>query len=187
AIFVVLFVLANRWYLSHKKWTPQYLANPVVTFLGTSPIFQSSPNLFEMEVSEEEIVEMHRRHQNEEPLTPVASPLKNVVMLVLESVPAEFLKNYDSDHDYTPNLFAYSNISLKVNHAYAHTPSTNKSMFSLLTSLYPWISFSSITSQHSDLPVPSLGSVLKKHRYHTAFITSADNRFQNIDKFLAHQ
>jgi lipoteichoic acid synthase len=56
-----------------------------------------------------------------------------------------------------------------------------------LCSIYPWISFLSLTSEYPAVNIPSLSSELKARGLRTGFFSSSDNHFQGMDKFLAHR
>ena len=109
--------------------------------------------------------------------------IKNVVFFVLESTPWEYVGPYSNTIKATPFLEEYKN-KMVFDRIYSHIPSTNKAMFSFLCGSYPEISFKSITLEHSDIPLPSLPSELKKHGYRTAFFNSGDNQFQDAGSFL---
>ncbi len=109
--------------------------------------------------------------------------IKNVVFLVLESTPWEYVGPYSNTIKATPFLDSYKEKAVFEN-IYAHIPSTNKSMFSFLCSSYPEISFKSITIENPDIPLPSIPTELKQHGYRTVFFNSGDNGYQNAGGFL---
>ncbi len=115
------------------------------------------------------------------------SKVKNVIVVVLESTPAEYVTSYNSTIRATPFLDSIKNNAVQFNAIYAHVPATNKSMVSFLCSTYPQLSFKSITKEHPDIPLPSVTSELKKLGYRTAFFNSGDNRYQNAEGFLKYR
>jgi lipoteichoic acid synthase len=116
-----------------------------------------------------------------------ASGVRNVVVFVLESVPAALVGLYGSPFPTTPELDARRDQALVFRNAYAHWPTTNATLVSLLTSSYPWVASKTITSQYPDIPLAALSSELKERGYRTAFFNSADLRFQNAEGFLRHR
>src|SRR5205085_734414 len=102
--------------------------------------------------------------------------IKNVILFVLESTPAEYVFPKDDSHALTPELEKRASCSILFGNMYAHAPATNKSMVTLLGSVYPWLSYGSITEEYPGIKIPTLSSELKKHGYRTAFFNSADNR-----------
>lgn len=112
------------------------------------------------------------------------SGTRNVVLFVLESVSARYVSVYGGDSRVTPNIGRHKQHSLLFRNIYAHAPSTNKSMFSILASAYPWVSFRSLTQERTVAPIPTLVGEFKSRGYETAFFYSADLRFQKADQFL---
>jgi arylsulfatase A-like enzyme len=110
--------------------------------------------------------------------------IKNVIFLVLESTPWEYVGLYSNTIKATPFLDSYKNNAAVFDNMYAHIPSTNKSMFSFLCSSYPEISFKSFTVENPGIPLPSIPSELKKYGYRSAFFNSGDNQYQNAGGFL---
>jgi lipoteichoic acid synthase len=109
--------------------------------------------------------------------------IKNVVFLVLESTPWEYVGPYSSTIKATPFLDSCKEKAVFEN-IYAHIPATNKSMFSFLCSSYPEISFKSLTLENPNIPLPSIPSELKQYGYRTVFFNSGDNGYQNAGGFL---
>ncbi len=116
-----------------------------------------------------------------------AAEVRNVVLFVLESVPAALVGLYGSPFATTPELDARRDQALVFRNAYAHWPTTNASLVSLLTGTYPWVAAKTITARYPDIPLAALSSELKRRGYRTAFFNSADLRFQNAAGFLAHR
>lgn len=110
--------------------------------------------------------------------------VKNVVFLVLESTPWEYVSPYTSIKGVTPFIDSYKQHAAVFDKIYAHIPATNKSMFSFLCSSYPELSFKSFTIENPAVPLPSIPSELKKYGYRSAFFNSGDNQYQNAGGFL---
>jgi phosphoglycerol transferase MdoB-like AlkP superfamily enzyme len=113
--------------------------------------------------------------------------VKNVVVLVLESTPAEYVTVYNPKYETMPYLNSIRSSALIFDEVYAHAPATNKSMASLLCSVYPYLSYKSVTAERPDIDWPSLPSELNKAGYRTAFFNSGDNRFQGAENFLQNR
>ena len=114
--------------------------------------------------------------------------VRNVIVVVMESVAAEYLWRFGAaDSGGTPELDHYQQWARRFTSFYAHQPSTTHSLVSLLLGVYSPHSFRVVTREHPDIALPSLSGELKRRGYRTAFISAADNRFQNIDLFLSHQ
>lgn len=115
------------------------------------------------------------------------SGIKNVVLFVMESVPAEYVYDYPSPDPITPNISKYAANALRFDNIYAHAPATNYSLFSLLTSIVPELSSTGMTEKYPDLPLPSIANVLSDRGYRTAYISSSDSRFQSTNLFLGNK
>ncbi|HEX8515152.1 MAG TPA: sulfatase-like hydrolase/transferase [Bacteroidia bacterium] len=170
--------------IKHYNWNYDTLANPVVAFAGSFGPFSGEPALFTMSVDDSLKFELfskkpvpHKKHPK----------IKNVIVFVLESTPAEYIQPYSKGYQVTPQLEKYLSEAVVFDNIYAHAPATNNSMVSLLGSTYPWLSYNSITKEHPDLPIATISSELKKRGYRTAFFNSADNRFQKAGEFLGNR
>lgn len=60
---------------------------------------------------------------------------------MMESVPSRYIETFGGKYPVTPNIKSYASDSLRFDNIYAHTPSTNYSIFSLFSSLYNDISY----------------------------------------------
>jgi arylsulfatase A-like enzyme len=171
--------------IKHYNWKYETLANPVVAFAGSIGPFSGDPELFTMNVADSLKFDLFlKKHSSPEKKNPA---IKNVIVFVLESTPAEYVQPYATNYLVTPELEKYLSESVVFENVYAHAPATNNSMVSILGSTYPWLSYNSITKEHPDVEIETISSELKKHGYRTAFFNSADNRFQKAGEFLANR
>lgn len=115
------------------------------------------------------------------------TPVKNVLVMVLESVPAEYITAFNPTLNATPFLDSVKNSSALFDAVYAHTPATNKSMVSFLCASYSDVTYQTITAEDPAIKLPSASSELKKYGYRTAFFNSGDNRYQNAEGFLKNR
>jgi phosphoglycerol transferase MdoB-like AlkP superfamily enzyme len=164
-----------------KNWDVNKTSNPVIAFLGSVNPLSSSPELFTMNVADS--LQYHSIKKRSVRL-PGSEKIKNVILFVLESTAAEYMSVYGSKYQVTPELAKYSKNALLFKNIYAHAPATNNSMVSLLGSIYPMISYATLTQKHPHVAIPTLSSELKNLGYNTAFFNSADNRFQRAGEFL---
>jgi len=187
--FGVLYVPLAMWSVRQLPWPSGKLENPVVVFVG-SAVFNSTPAFYTMQpnVSPEDFLAgMDRPAQSPLPPVSTATPIRNVLLFVLESVPAEFVQAYGGKHPVTPTLQRYRQHSRLFRRTYTTAPSTNKALVSLLCGLYPQVSYLSLTQENPGLPLDSVSSVLKANGHRTGFFSASDNTYQNVDKFLAHR
>ena len=119
---------------------------------------------------------------------PVAeSRIKNVLVVVLESTPALYFDGPQAYPQITEPLEAFAGDYRYFDRIYAHAPSTNCTMVSLLTGLYPKLNYESVTRKYTTYPFASLPSELKAAGYRTSFFTSGDLEWQSADRFLEHR
>jgi phosphoglycerol transferase MdoB-like AlkP superfamily enzyme len=176
----ISYVAISRKSISENQWDKKRLVNPVVSFLGSVNPFGQNPELFTM------VVPDSLKYQVISPRNSKAcwDGIHNVLFFVLESTPWEYVSLYNNTFSATPILEKYREKSIMFNDLYAHAPATNLSMFSMLCSQYPWLSYRSLTEEHPDLAMSSLPSLLKEKGYRSAFFNSGDNRFQKAGEFL---
>jgi arylsulfatase A-like enzyme len=157
------------------------LVNPVLAFAAsTSPTAQYA--LLSMEIPES--MQFDPGPKENKGLSSFPK-IKNVIVFVLESTPAEYISAYGSKYKITPELDRYVSSSFIFENVYAHAPATNNSMLSILGSVYPWMSHSTLTQEHPTVNIPTISACLKDAGYRTAFFNSADNRFQRANEFLS--
>jgi arylsulfatase A-like enzyme len=190
-IFIVLLCLLyfpfSRWYLMKKKWDYFKLQNPVVSFLESVADYDT-PKLFTMNttVGPEDFLVTAESFSNKK-LRRTDTGIQNILIYVLDGVSTVYLDIYSGAYPVTPVLNKYRQQSMLFKNIYAHVPATNKSLVSILSSVYPLISFYSLTKEYPDARLSSLSSELKKRGHRTAFFNSSDLRFQGGDKFLGHR
>lgn len=184
----LLYVLLANWYLNKDKfhWNYNKMQNPAVSFMA-SVIAADTPELFTMNtLLEPEGV----RNATQKPklISNMSgrfnSGTRNILIYVMDAVAAEYLESYGGRYSVTPELQKYHQQSIFFKNIYAHAPATNKSLLSILCSIYPWLSYQSLTLEYPDSDLVSLSRELKKRDYRTAFFSSGDIRFQGADRLL---
>jgi arylsulfatase A-like enzyme len=171
-------------------WKEDKLANPLTSFVKSILALRQHPVLFTMKVDagSSEFNGEHAPSASPDPLPiPPCAEIRNVVLFVLESVPAEYVEVYGGTYPVTPTLKEYRQHSTVFSRIYAHAPATSKSLVSILGSIYPMISHKSLTQAYPDAAFPTLSGELKSRGYRTAFFNAGDSRFQRGDKFLSHR
>lgn len=113
-----------------------------------------------------------------------AQPVRNVILIVLESTSALYLDPYGGGYGATPNLDALRPDSLVVTNAYSHDVATHISMGVLFSSLHPKISLSAITSRPPPPRVKMLPRILAQRGMRTGFFYSTDLSNSGTDVFL---
>ncbi|MFY9309405.1 MAG: sulfatase [Bacteroidia bacterium] len=172
--------------LQAHQWNYGRLANPITAFVASVNPFAENPDLFTMQVSDSLIFRKENVPPNNLSVLP-NNKIKNIIVFVLESTPAEYIQTYGSKYPVSPTIKKYEKQSITFENIYAHAPATNMSMVSLINSIYPWLSYNSLTQEHPDLKTPSISTELQQRGYRTAFFNSADNRYQKADEYLLNR
>jgi arylsulfatase A-like enzyme len=181
---VIAFIPAGHWYLTTRDWPYDKLANPVYVFAHSWLTSSEKPTLFTMKttVGDEDF---HPPTKVTPSTMPAARPaIRHVVLWVYESVPWEYVGAYGSKYGVTPNLDRWAKHGAIFENVYAHAPATNKTLFSLLCSTYPWISFKAETEEKPDVDLPSITSELKSRGFVSGFFYSGDLAFQGSGAFV---
>ena len=189
-IAVILCLAISHWFVQASALAKPKLVNPVAFFLESLVSAGKNPDLFTIQVPLQ--YEEHAPADGENSCkVPVSHPhnpaIQNVIIFVLESVPAKYIEAFGGSYPVTPELQRYLQHALLFTNMYHHAPTTNKTLVSMLASIYPWISYHTLTGKHPNLAVPTLSSELEQRGYRAAFLNAADNRFQNADEFLSHR
>jgi lipoteichoic acid synthase len=108
---------------------------------------------------------------------------RNVLMIVLESTAARYLKAYGAADDPTPTITALARRSLLFEHAYAVYPESVRGMTALYASRFP--AFDVPNSRHVGAMAPSVASVLADQGYATALFHSGRFMYLAMDELLA--
>ncbi|NEU09936.1 sulfatase-like hydrolase/transferase [Flavihumibacter sp. R14] len=187
AIFSVSYSISFSWYKNLRGWQYNQLANPITFFVESVLKTDKSNLLFSMDVPGDFEDLPNTGIPVTRTLNSSSTKIRNVVFFVLESVPAQYMDQYGGKFNVTPEISKLRSNSMLFTNAYAHSPATNNSMVSILGSVYPWISYKSITKEYPQLKLNSITSLLKERKYRTAFYSSGDLKFQRADEFLRHQ
>lgn len=159
---LVLFVMSLYQYKS-KDYQENYIQNPFLSLAISSITVDNKGHLFSMPVSEERSRYVHDLHNNV--ITgkyDTSGSITNIVLFVLESTAKQYVNIYDSSFNVTPNLKRWKGSSKAFSNVYAHIPSTPSSMFSLISGVYPLISYKLSTVENAKSNIPSLTRELKK-------------------------
>lgn len=164
------------------------ITNPALVFIRSALTAESTVQLFSLPVPEHTRQYIQTTH-NQNYKVPIGgeNTINNVVVFVLESTPAHFVSLYDSTYKVTPNLQKWKNISQVYTNIYAHIPSTANSMLSLVSGIYPLISYRSAVNDYPQLAVPSLPGLLKNNNWTTSLFFSSDLLYSNMADYARYQ
>jgi len=109
----------------------------------------------------------------------------NVIVVVLESTAAQYLRPYGAAEDPTPHLTALAGHALLFENAYATYPESIKGLFSILCSQYP--AFGVSAEDHARLPCAPVAMQLTAAGYQTALFHSGRFGYLGMDAILDHK
>jgi hypothetical protein len=109
----------------------------------------------------------------------------NVLMVILESTRADYLRPYGADDDPMPNLTRLAGRALIVDAAYAVYPESIKGLLATLCSTNPV--FGESAERLARLPCESIASALREHAYRTALFHSGRFAYLGMDAVLANR
>jgi phosphoglycerol transferase MdoB-like AlkP superfamily enzyme len=108
----------------------------------------------------------------------------NVVLIMVESLSAEFLGVFGSDKNLTPNIDRLSKEGLLFTNMYAIGTRTVRGLESLSAALPP-LPGQSVVRRPNNSNLYTLGSVLRDHGYTTKFIYGGFGYFDNMNAYFA--
>jgi lipoteichoic acid synthase len=192
---ILCYFIAARNYAEYLKYNNHYvfakMANPVLAFAKSFHLsFQNENNIFKNlpnHVSDSFLVRKRNNFTSNATNGPSHPRVKNVILYVMESVAAEYVAGYEGTYKATPQIERHLSESMVFKDVYAHSPQSTNSLFSLLGSAYPLISFKILINEHPEIKWPTLSSVLKKQNYKTAFFQASDNTYMRVDEFLSYR
>jgi glucan phosphoethanolaminetransferase (alkaline phosphatase superfamily) len=109
---------------------------------------------------------------------------RNVVLVILESAGAQYLKPYGAVEDPMPNLTRLAEKSVVFKNAYAVYPESIKGLVALQYSLHP--AMDTTPGQYRRPPAPALGEVLGRAGYDTALFHSGRFEYLGMDDVIAN-
>jgi lipoteichoic acid synthase len=110
--------------------------------------------------------------------------VRNVIVVVMESVSAHWLELYGSGYRVTPTLTEEARHALVFNNFYSPAGRSSDALAAILLSVEPRMSWRDVTSDFPQLPGTSLAEVLHERGYRTGFLTSSDLGWANWKGFL---
>ena len=110
-----------------------------------------------------------------------ARPIKNVILIVLESVGAQYLTVYDKNSPVTPRLAAEARNSAIFDSYYTPVGWTAFALTSILHATPPPLKHYDNNSNFrlANIPTPSLATILRDRGYETVFLASGDPQWAN--------
>ncbi|MGH7139474.1 MAG: LTA synthase family protein, partial [Pirellulales bacterium] len=119
------------------------------------------------------------------PLLGAAERPKNVILIVLESIAAEYFGVQGSRFDTTPKLNRLAaERGVVFDNVYSQAASSCKSLLAISSSVYDRPDWLLIVRDHPGFDVPALPQVLKEHGYRTCYAHSGYWGWQRREQYL---
>lgn len=185
-VMAVLIIMSTK---TKETWTKGQSENAIMVMSYSVLTANSGSSFFFSEIQSDTVVfNPAESTKYEKPLViSGGEKVKNVLFIILESAGAVYFDGYGGTYQLSPNLEKYAKQALRFEQVYAHAPATNRSLVSILGSMYPHISYQSLTQEVPTLQQPSISTVLKNNGYRTSFFSSANLNFQNCKQFLSYR
>jgi len=116
-------------------------------------------------------------------IQPTRSLRKNVVLVTIESLSADFMAHFGNRNELTPNLDALADQSAFFTNMLATGTRTVRGLEAVTLSVPPTPG-QSILRRPGNEKLFSLGSVLREHGYDTTFLYGGDGYFDNMNAFF---
>jgi arylsulfatase A-like enzyme len=169
----------DRWFSLQDKY---FIESPHITMLESVffDILGIRTNLLSIKFPEEDINDFNipvRTNNHTEPFFKELQnrPLKNVILIVLESVGSHYLTVYDKASNVTPRLAAEARNAIIFDNYYSPVGWTAYAMTSILYAIQPPIKrYNTTNFTLNRFSIPSVAAILKERGYSTVFMASGD-------------
>src|SRR5437016_3722988 len=193
---VILFIFARRevahaWGARHEDRriadNPHYVlcASCIHEWLGHESVTLSEP--YSQEDLKDFLPVSERGAGANLPTAGLARGPRNVILIVGESVGAQFLSLYAAKYKTWPKIEAEAGNCLIFNNYYSHITNTANSHVNLALSVYPPLDWRQYTIERPDFPGTTVAQALKPLGYRTAFISAGRNAWSNQNNFLKNR
>lgn len=109
---------------------------------------------------------------------------KNVVIIILESFGKEYIGYFNKGKGYTPFLDSLFGKSLVFNYSYSDGKRSIDAMPAILSSIPSWMNVPYVNTSYQSNNISSLGRILGKEGYFTAYFHGGRNGTMAFDNFI---
>ncbi|SFQ35155.1 LTA synthase family protein [Parafilimonas terrae] len=187
-VMLLIFFLVSFYQYKTNYFKAATIQNPVTAFVLS--VFEPSAEaqILKTKVSDETAQYIINYHNNFYTSAPADSNLiDNIILFVSESTPKQYISLYDSAFHCTPNLKKWSSISAVYTNMYAQIPSTPNSMLTLVSGIYPMVSYKSAVSEKIQLPPVGLPKLLEHNGWATSLFFSSDLHYADMEVYAKSQ
>jgi arylsulfatase A-like enzyme len=182
--------IAQQWH-QPNRWERKIARNPHTVFLISCLEELANPDGFSDallgEVDESDFL-APRPPTKPLPLPEGTQRPRNVLMIVMESVAAEYLKMGGSRHDTMPQLERLAaEKGVAFDNLYVQCPYSCNSLVSLTASIYPRCDGKVIARDNPDIRVPLIHEELARHGYRSCYLHSGFWSWKHRDKLFGRE
>ncbi len=179
--------IADHWN-QPNRWERKISCNPHWVFLASCVEEFTHPDGFLAgawgEVDESDFLAPHPQPQRL-PLPDGAQRPRNVILVVMESVSAEYLQSGGGRHDTMPKLERLAaEQGVVFDNLYIPCPYSCNSLVSLAASIYPRCDGKIIARDNPDIGVPLINEELARHGYRSCYLHSGFWSWKHRDKLF---
>lgn len=173
---------------SDNRLSKKNIENPISAFFSSWLNSGSVPRLFSMDVLPENRKYISDLHSQTIKNDSISFPgIKHIVLLVLESTPAEYISIYNKQFNVTPFLEKWQPFSRNFENMYAHVPATHNALFSLVSGVYPMLNYRSVVEEKPTFPTESIAGLMKRKGWTFSMFSAADLNFNKMGDYLLQQ
>ena len=187
SVSLVLFFIFGYSQVKDRRFQRNKILNPTTVFVSSLIKAESNLSLFSMTVSDSVRKDVEKLFYEKEVPIDTSNIITNVIIFVLESTPAEYLGVFGSKFKATPNLDYWEKNARIYKNVYAHIPATSNGLFSIVSGIYPDISYKLTCSERPDFPVLSIAGLLRENNWESGSFNAADINFNSMDLYLDYQ
>ncbi len=187
-VMLFIFFLVSFYEYRSNHFKPATIQAPVIAFAAS--VFEpgGETQMLKTKVAGETAQYIINYHNNFYTSASANSKLvDNIILFVSESTPERYISLYDSAFNSMPNLKKWSNISSVYTNMYAQIPSTPNSMLTLVSGIYPMVSYKSAVTEKIQLPPVSLPKLLEGNGWATSLLFSSDLHYADMNVYAKSQ
>lgn len=187
-VMLCIFVLVSFYEYQTNYFKTSTIQVPVTAFIAS--VFEpgAKEKILKTKISDSTLQYINNYHNNFYASAFDSNHIiDNIILFVSESTPERYINLYDSTFNCTPNLKKWSSISSIYTNMYAQIPSTPNSMLTLVSGIYPMVSYKSAVTEKIQLPPVSLERLLNDNGWATSLFFSSDLSYSDMNVFVKKQ
>jgi hypothetical protein len=181
---LLIILVAGYIQVRSNKFSLNKTENPVTALAMSWLRILKQPDLFTMKVEKWAVDSVIKMHEgiNDTLLKPVA--IQNIILFVMESTPAGLVQVYDSTYKVTPNINTWKKYAKIFTNMHSHFPGTVNAMFSMISGMYPMISYKTIIGEYPSFSEPSIIKQINKNGWTSGLFFSSEQAYNKLGEYI---